>query len=160
MTSVRIYSEHELLVGIRNDFIINFGMELTPISDYAYRAFASENPNMTNLPDLNRNSNSRPPTVSSSPFTYGGLVAYIRDNGSGTLQVVRSVGNREIVINKNIGTVDYKTGRVRINKLITQGYNGSGVKFYAVPKSRDFSIPKNTLLSIRNEDLRVTAKTN
>lgn len=160
VTYVRVYSERELLIGVRNDFAIDFGMELIPITDYAYRAFASENPNVASLPELNSKGDTRPPTVASSTFNYNGTIAYIRDNGAGVLQVVRNSGNREVVLNKNIGAVNYKTGAIRINKLIVQGYTGSGVKFYAVPKNRDFKVPKNTLVSIRNEDLKVNANTN
>lgn len=75
------------------------------------------------------------------------------------MQIVRQSGTKEIVVNKNIGNVNYTKGIVRINKLIIQGFSGSGVKFYVVPKSRDFSIPKNSIISIRNEDLSVTVKT-
>lgn len=38
---------------------------MTPITDYAYRAFASENPNIASLPDLSKVAD-RPPTVASS----------------------------------------------------------------------------------------------
>ena len=158
VTDIRIYAERELLLNRRNDFTINFGIELAPITDYAYRAFASENPKIASLPDLSKAA-SRPPTVSSSFFRYNGLDAYIRDNGTGILQVVRLSGNTELVLNKNVGSVNYNNGSIKINKLIIQNYVGSGVKFYVVPKSRDFSVPKNCVLSVRNEDLKITVTT-
>lgn len=158
VTDVRVYAERALNLNTRNDFTIRFGIPLTPISDYAYRAFTSENPNVASLPDL-QNISDRPPTVSTSFFKYNNLNVYIRDNGTGILQIVRQSGNREIIVNKNVGSVNYQTGVIRINKLIIQSYTGSGVKFYVVPKSRDFSIPKNSIISIRNEDLKVTVKT-
>lgn len=157
ITNTRVYAEKELQLAVRNDFTINFGVELNPITDYAYRAFASENPTIATLPTLISNTSIRPPTVSTSNFVYNGVSAYIRDNGSGILQVVRQSGNTEIVLNKNVGSVNYKTGVIRINKLIVQSYNGSGVKFYIVPMNRDFTIPKTTILSLRPEDLIITA---
>lgn len=157
VTDVRIYAEKVVLLNKRNDFSIVYGIPLTPISDYAYRAFTSENPNVASLPDLT-NVADRPPTVASSFFTSNSLNVYIRDNGAGVLQMVRQNGNKELVINKNVGSVDYNRGIIRINNLMVQSYSGSGIKFYVVPKSRDFSIPKNSIISIRNEDLKVDVK--
>lgn len=96
------------------------------------------------------------PALRSSSFTYEGSIAFIQDNGKGTLEVIKSSGTSFFVLNSNVGSVDYDTGRVIIKKLKVSAYSGSEIKLYARTRKNTITTPKNRILSIRDEDVVIS----
>lgn len=94
--------------------------------------------------------------ISSTPFTYNGISnCVLEDNGDGIVRIVTPVGsNHKKII--DVGTVDYDTGIVRITNLIVQGYTGTSLKIYAVPRSRDITAIQNVILNIIEPDVNIT----
>lgn len=107
---------------------------------------------------LNKHPQNVRQTISSSSFIYQGRRAIIEDDGNGQLSLISEDQNEHTVI-KNIGTVDYDVGILSITGLNVSSYNGSGtgIKIYARARSNDIYSAKNTILSIRSEDLNITA---
>jgi len=96
------------------------------------------------------------PAVRSSVFTYNGTPnCYLRDDGNGVLQVIRNNNDTFIYLNRNVGTVDYTTGRIVIRNLKVDSYTGSEIKLFCKPKNRDISAPKDRIITIREEDISV-----
>ena len=95
------------------------------------------------------------PAIQSSTFVYQGSTAFVRDNGSGVLQIVRS-GNSGTytLLNNNIGSVDYTTGRVVLTTTV-DSYTGSAIKFYAQIKEKDIIGPRDRIISIRSADINI-----
>lgn len=91
------------------------------------------------------------PTLFSSTFTYRGNSCLIKDNGSGVLQIIRLSGESFVVVNANIGTVNYDTGRVIIRNLNVSSYVGSEIKLYGRTVSQTINTPKSRILSIRSD---------
>jgi len=89
------------------------------------------------------------PAIRSSTFTYRGNFCLIKDNGAGVLQIIRLVGDSFVVVNANIGTVNYDTGRVIIRNLNVSSYVGSEIKLYGRTVSQTINTPKSRILSIR-----------
>lgn len=90
--------------------------------------------------------------VSSTSFTFNSLTeCSLRDNGTGTLQVVKQANGTMEVVNTNIGSVDYDNGIVNINGLKVSSYVGAGITVSANPVDTTISSDKNIILRYNND---------
>ncbi len=55
-----------------------------------------------------------------------GVLPYFKDNGEGKLQIYSGIGNRQVVINDNAGTVDYQSGKVCFGPITIVDPPGGG----------------------------------
>ena len=86
--------------------------------------------------------------ITSSTFTFGNLInCFLRDEGSGVLQIVQDSQGVVQVVNSNIGTVDYTSGVVQITELNVSAYTGAGITITAMPTKQTVSSSKNIILS-------------
>jgi hypothetical protein len=89
--------------------------------------------------------------VTSSSFTFGSLInCFLRDDGSGIIQVIQDSQGIVQVVNSSIGTVDYTSGVVQITGLNVSAYSGAGITITAVPTKQTVSSSKNIILSYNN----------
>jgi hypothetical protein len=89
--------------------------------------------------------------VTSTQFTFKTLTqCSLRDNGTGTLQVVKQSNGAVQVVEPNIGSVDYKNGTVKVNALNVSSYTGAGITVSANPTSSTLKSNKNIILSYNN----------
>lgn len=94
--------------------------------------------------------------IRSSKFTFQGQKnCFIEDDGNGTLNVAIAIGtnNRKIT---NIGTVNYETGELNINNFSISDYEGSVLKLYSRPRTRDLISNQNVILNILEPDINIT----
>jgi hypothetical protein len=97
------------------------------------------------------------PAIKSSTFTYNGRAsAFIQDDGEGKLQILRTTSSGFVFLNRNIGTVDYITGRVIIKNLNVSAYQGADLRIYARTLLSDITPPSNKIITIRPEDVIIT----
>lgn len=120
-------------------FTVQFGNELDPDTTFSLNVI-----------------NSYVPTVCSSNFIVGGKTVSIMDNGNGDLYLISQKNGVRSIVYSNIGKVDYTTGDIRLDALTISGYTGNGIKIYARMKNADISTPKNRILSILDEDVKVS----
>jgi hypothetical protein len=94
--------------------------------------------------------------ITSSAFTYSGIQnCVLEDDGDGIVRIVTPVGaNHKKIV--DIGTVDYDTGIVRLTNFTVQNYNGTTLKIYGVPRSRDITAIQNVILNIIEPDVNIT----
>jgi hypothetical protein len=59
------------------------------------------------------------------------------------------------VFKRNVGTIDYSTGAIKLSNLIVDSYEGSAIKFTANTINKDVKSPKDRIISIRNQDITV-----
>ncbi|MFA7407927.1 MAG: hypothetical protein WCY93_08960 [Anaerolineaceae bacterium] len=154
-TRIRAILEFQPSLTSNNTLEMSFGNELIPIADYAMRSLQSQVPSHPVIPRLESERVDRYPTVSSSPFRLEQQTVYVRDDGYGILQIIRNTGEDDVIVRRNVGTVDYKTGTVNIRNLPVSSYRGSALKIYADLKHSDVLSPKNKILSIRPEDVQI-----
>lgn len=96
------------------------------------------------------------PAIRSSAFVYNGRRAFIQDDGEGILKILQTKSDGSfLVLNANIGTVNYDTGRVNIKKLRVSSYFGSEIKIFARTRFKDIESPKDRILTIRESDINV-----
>jgi hypothetical protein len=96
-------------------------------------------------------------TIESSIFKLQGRNVIIEDDGNGLLVLAGLSDNNTYTIIKDIGTVDYGLGQLVINDFLVSTYPASGIKFYARPSSNDIYSTKNNILTIKIEDISITA---
>ena len=95
--------------------------------------------------------------VSSSVFTFKGEKCEIEDNGNGKLRIVQSEGNNHKIV-KNIGTVNYNTGRIKLNNFNIDSYDGTFFKIYVKPRQKDIKGNQNYILSIESDEIDIDVK--
>lgn len=100
------------------------------------------------------------PVFSSSTFSFtdeSGVVwsaAAIRDDSLGNLVVYTTINNQFTVLDGAIGTVNYATGDVNINKLIASNY-GNYISLYLEPMAPDILINLSKILLIDSNDVSI-----
>lgn len=95
------------------------------------------------------------PCVTSTTFNIGNDVGYCIDDGNGVLNFVRNVNSTFTYLKRAIGTIDYLTGKLVLNKLNITGYTGAGIEFSVTPKYSDVTSPKSRIIKIRDEDVEI-----
>jgi hypothetical protein len=97
--------------------------------------------------------------VYSNAFASSNKTCYIMDDGVGNLRLVSINEQGKYVKLKNIGTIDYATGRLQISSLlITQMLDSASLKMYAKTTLKDITSTKNVILTINEEDIAVSVE--
>lgn len=94
--------------------------------------------------------------IYSTEFYVNNALVQLEDDGLGAVRLVSQVDDSHTVI-QEVGTVDYSTGKVQLKNLNIQNYIGNAIKIYARPREKDIFSKQKTLLSIRDEDVTITA---
>lgn len=104
-----------------------------------------------------------PPMLDSSPFQLrdqNGVLrtARMQDNGRGTIfAYYRPTRDEMIIINSNVGSVDYKTGKISL-RMFVEGYSGRYINIYARTRNSDLLIDENRFLLIDPADIEIILK--
>ena len=101
------------------------------------------------------------PSVQSETFVFQNITgASIRDNGSGSLQVVTANLSSIEVLSSNVGTVDYDLGKIVVSNLIINSYSSGAssgtLKMFARPLDQDIEGKRNDVIRIRTNETNVT----
>jgi hypothetical protein len=96
-------------------------------------------------------------SITSSGFIYRGVLTYIGDDGGGALYLYRIVNDKRVIIQRNIGTVNYETGRILINSLSVQSIPNDieHISIYAKPLKNDVEALRNQILLIEDDDILI-----
>lgn len=123
-------------IGIEKTYDINFAQEL-------------EN----NYADLQKKHPSNFfSTIESTNFVVQNKLVSLEDDGKGVIRTVTLDGTTHVVVNE-VGTVDYKTGKIQLKNLNITQYFANGIKIYARTKRKDISSLLQTILTIKDEDV-------
>ena len=95
------------------------------------------------------------PSITSSVFSYNNVCALLQDNGAGVMQIINSDVINTLVLNPNVGTVNYNTGEVRLANFVTDGYSPPAIKIFANTLRDDIISPKSRVFAIRNFDIAI-----
>ena len=115
----------------------------------------AESPGYTKI-----NALSDEPMITSSAFTYvdaDGVewpYCYIRDDNLGKLLVYSIINGKFTIINANIGSIDYMTGKVYIKDLVTSNY-GNYISVELMPANKDVIVNKSKILLIDPYDVTI-----
>lgn len=96
--------------------------------------------------------------VYSTFFIFEGKQCTIQDDNNGKLAIYATSGFDATTKLKEIGTVDYNTGKVVITDIVIDSYtpaSGAHMHIYVNPASKDITTGKNYIISIRDSDIEV-----
>lgn len=97
-------------------------------------------------------------SLSSTAFTIRGFTAYFTDDGLGCVHIFRFVGTERRTLIENIGTIDYDTGKVTINKFAPEALPDgvTTVELFVTPAENDIYPLRNQILIFEEEDVKIT----
>lgn len=96
------------------------------------------------------------PAIYSSIFVIDGINVTLQDDGQGNILAVTVNVPTKTILKRNIGTVDYNTGIVRLSNFTTSSYEGSSIKIYAKTKSKNIYTKQDRILELRKSDFVVS----
>ena len=94
------------------------------------------------------------PAVWSTSFTYQNRIVSLQDNGNGRIDLVQNINKVISIVKRDIGSVNYTTGKLTLNSLAVQDYIDV-IKIYATPANRNIVSPQDRILKIRTNDLNI-----
>jgi hypothetical protein len=96
-------------------------------------------------------------SVYSTQFYYNGILSRIEDDSFGNLIIVNQVSSNDIFL-KNIGSVDYATGKIKIIDFNPSSYSGSHIKIFIKPAEKDIEITGNNILTVEFDQIQLTVR--
>lgn len=97
-------------------------------------------------------------SVYSTPFVMDGVPCKLEDDGEGVMRVVTMATDPvtgEHAVVTNVGTVDYMTGTIVINKFNVSSYDGTSVRIKVVTEEKDIVSKLNDIIQLRDQDIFV-----
>lgn len=91
-------------------------------------------------------------SIYSSPFTFGGTLCTLEDDGHGIIRIVKAIGDTHFIVS-NAGTVDYKKGLIKLINFNISSYEGAALKVYVKGSDKDISSNKNTILTLEPSEI-------
>lgn len=95
--------------------------------------------------------------ITSNSFSYAGFTNCFLDENNGIVRIYRAVGNQNIGISQNVGTIDYSTGKIVLNDFKPTAFADGGVtlKITAVPAENDILPLRGQIINILDSDITV-----
>ena len=125
-------------IGVSRNYDIDFGMSL---NDIIGQLGAIRPKNEISV-------------LNSTPFLFNGFECFLEDDGRGIMRIVTNQGNSTALV-REIGTVDYDTGLVKLKGFAPQALIDNRFEIFARTLEKDITAQRRTILSIRNRDIRV-----
>jgi len=147
-TELHMYKKLLPRLGVPQNIDVYFNAALKE-TDYV----SSENVFVSNTRHEIKNNR----TVHSTFFRYNGEKCIIEDDGAGILRIVREEDNYHYVV-RNVGTVNYKTGEIKLINFSLDSFDGNFFKIYVTPTSKDIVGSKNEILSIEPDEINLTVE--
>lgn len=86
--------------------------------------------------------------LSSTTFTFGELTGCtLRDNGSGSIEIVQLDASQVTIVKSKVGTIDYDTGKVSLPDFEVSAFTGDSITVSVNPVAKTLSSSKNIILS-------------
>lgn len=97
------------------------------------------------------------PSIRSSEFTFRGGPSFIQDDGFGNLSIYSINSSDKFTLQaRNVGSVNYETGRLTLDNLNVQAFSGNAIQITARPCSCDITPPRDRVVAIREKDVNIT----
>jgi len=98
--------------------------------------------------------------MTSSSFVAPNLgTVVLEDDGIGTVRLVRSDGRGNHIKVKDVGTIDYANGIIKLVDFFVESYNGTELRIYGVPEYDDISISGNNIMELGTDEIVIHIKT-
>ena len=134
LTTIRLKKEFAPVINVPTQFILQFNNKLDK-GDFQNSEFS----------------------LSSTPFTIRGFTSFFTDDGLGNVHIYRLVGTQRRNLIENVGTIDYATGKVTINKFAPEALPDgvTTVEIFVKPYENDIFPLRNQILVFEEEDVHI-----
>lgn len=143
-TELHVYKKLRPRLSVSQNIDLNFGMAIQQ-TDYV-----SDENVFVNQRHLVKDTRA----IHSTYFTFNGNKCIIEDDGIGNIRIVKEENNYHYVL-RNVGTVNYQTGEIKLVNFIADFYEGNYFKIYITPEKKDISTSRNEILSIEPDEIYV-----
>jgi hypothetical protein len=141
ITKLQIYKKTVPLLATPQNMVVNFATELDDSFSHSETTYP--------IDDLT--------TIRSSAFRFNGQAVTLADDGNGVVRIVKNDGKNYTTI-RNIGTIDYKMGKITLANFMVDSYDGGSLRIYARPKDLDIKAAQNTILGIEPAGINATVE--
>jgi len=93
------------------------------------------------------------PAVFSSVLLIEDIQVQLQDDGNGNILATTVNVPDKTILKRNVGTVDYDTGIVRLTNFSVTGFFGSAIKLYGRTVSKNIFSEQDRNLEIRVSDI-------
>jgi hypothetical protein len=93
--------------------------------------------------------------VTSTNFVYEGKLCRLEDDNNGRMRVVTATGGRTTTTIKEIGTVDYESGLIKLSNFNVSSYTGAAIKIFVLPETNDVNFTRSDYFEIKAEDVNI-----
>jgi hypothetical protein len=108
------------------------------------------------LPTLGRvHPSTKDRVVTSTNFVYEGKLCRLEDDNNGRMRVVTATGGRTTTTIKEIGTVDYESGLIKLSNFNVSSYTGDAIKIFVLPETNDVNFTRSDYFEIKAEDVNI-----
>ena len=108
------------------------------------------------LPTLGRvHPSTKDRVVTSTNFVYEGKLCRLEDDNNGRMRVVTATGGRTTTTIKEIGTVDYDNGLIKLSNFNVSSYTGAAIKIFVLPETNDVNFTRSDYFEIKAEDVNI-----
>lgn len=99
-------------------------------------------------------------SITSTGFIYRGILTFVGDDGKGSLFLFRVVNDKKVIIQSNIGTVNYDKGIIVLDGFLVQSIPNARdyVDFIITPKVQDVESLRNQIVLLEDEDIILATK--
>lgn len=137
-TNLFAVKQIDVVTGAARNYDIDFGMAL---NDIIGQLEATRPANEISI-------------LSSTPFIFGGIECFLEDDGRGNMRIMTSQGESKVLI-REIGTVDYERGVVKLEGFAPQSLIDNRFELFARTLEKDITSQRRTILTIRDQDIFV-----
>lgn len=146
-TSLVLYKKLLPVLNKGQNLVVNFNM---PLQETDYVSDSSSAGSLSHKIKVTR-------TLTSSAFSYAGSKCILEDDGAGVVRIVKTISNSHYVV-KDVGTVNYATGEVKLNNFNISSFDGNALKLFAKTRDKDIIGSKNEIMSIESDEVNVTVE--
>ena len=90
------------------------------------------------------------PAIKSTVFDVDGTCVFLQDDGQGNVMTITDEVTNPQIINPTAGTVDYKTGEVKLTNFKVESFTGSAIKVSAKTIDNDVKAPQGRVFILRD----------
>lgn len=99
------------------------------------------------------------PTITSNKFVVSDITqqVWIEDDRNGVLNYVATVNGEKQIVKSSVGTINYNSGELYLNKAQYTWIDGQYLSLIAQPDSDDIYSKKNSIIRLTTDNILVTA---
>ena len=145
-TNILMIKTHTPAINTLDSFTLEFGNAIQT-DNFLSRISSAENNNIIQYKDF---------SITSSEFYIDNNLCKFGDDGINKIFAYTDTLDGRVIVQDNVGTVDYATGRIIITNLRISTIDSSQLQIIAKPKNKDILTFRNNIIQINTEQTKIS----